>query len=517
MDSFILQPACFAPYVEAFNRQDQELYPQFVPNRDAGDFLAQNIPLFECPDKELELTYYFRWWTFRKHIKRTPEGFVFTEFLPNVSWAGKYNTINLTAPLHINEGRWLIDRRFVRSEANFWWRQGGTVNGPRAYANWLTHALWECAKVWGEVDEMAGYLPEMVENHRAWERGWDISGFGPAEGRTFRTGLRSNGLFFFGDNYEGTEYSISGYGYRPLTNAAMCANAAAIAAFARHAGDKPLADEFAAESSRLGQLIHQRLWNADLDFFCTRTEGDELAAVRELCGYAPWYFGMADKGYEASWAQMRDPQGFAAPYGPTFPEQRHPGFSLSYEGHQCQWNGPSWPMTTSMALTAMANLLNDYPQNTINCRDYFDTLLCYARSHRRLREDGTLLPWIDENLHPYNGDWIARTRYRQDWAVDGINVERGKDYNHSTFCDLIITGLIGLRPREDRVIQVHPLIRDHAWDFFCLDRIPYHDARLTILWDRTGSRYGHGPGLRLFRDGVPLADRPTLGPLQSSL
>jgi len=28
---------------------------------------------------------------------------------------------------------------------------------------------------------------------------------------------------------------------------------------------------------------------------------------------------------------------------------------------------------------------------------------------------------------------------------DKGGVERGKDYNHSTFCDLIITGLVGLR------------------------------------------------------------------------
>lgn len=516
MDPFILQPSQFRPYIESFNRQDQELYPRFIPNRGAWDFLSQNIPWFDCPDKELELTYYFRWWTFRKHIKQTPQGFVITEFLPDVSWAGKYNTINLTAPVHINEGRWLRDRRFVRGYVNFWWRQGGTINGPRAYANWLTHALWECAKAWGDVDAMADYLPEMADNDHAWRRGWDIPGFGPAEGGAFHVGLHPNGLFFQADNYEGTEYSISGYGYRPLTNSAMCANAAAIAAFARHAGNRQLALQFQAESDRLRQAIHHQLWNADLAFFCTRTPAGEWAAVRELCGYAPWYFGVADKGRDAGWAQIRDSSGFAAPYGPTFPEQRHPDFKLSYEGHECQWNGPSWPLATSMTLTAMANLLNDYPQSTIDVRDYFNTLLCYARSHRRVREDGALLPWIDENLHPYNGDWIARRRYRPKWMADGINVERGKDYNHSTFCDLIITGLVGLRPQLDPVLRINPLLPDNAWDYFCLDGIPYHNGSLTILWDRAGSRYGQGPGLHLFRNGSRLASRPTLGQLQAT-
>ena len=60
-------------------------------------FLSTNIPLFECPDKDFEQIYYFRWWTYRKHIKQTPDGFVITEFLPHVGWAGKHNTINCAA------------------------------------------------------------------------------------------------------------------------------------------------------------------------------------------------------------------------------------------------------------------------------------------------------------------------------------------------------------------------------------------------------------------------------------
>ena len=48
------------------------------------------------------------------------------------------------------------------------------------------------------------------------------------------------------------------------------------------------------------------------------------------------------------------PQGFAAAYGLSFPERRAKGFKIAYEGHECQWNGPSWPFATSIALTALA-------------------------------------------------------------------------------------------------------------------------------------------------------------------
>ena len=80
-------------YVAGFNATDEEVYVQQFPNDKAAEFMKDNVPVFECPDKELEKTWYFRWWTFRKHVKSTPEGFIITEFLPEVPWAGKYNAI----------------------------------------------------------------------------------------------------------------------------------------------------------------------------------------------------------------------------------------------------------------------------------------------------------------------------------------------------------------------------------------------------------------------------------------
>ena len=71
------------------------------------------------------------------------------------------------------------------------------------------------------------------------------------------------------------------------------------------------------------------------------------------------------------------------------------------------------------------------------------------------------MPWIDENLNPATGDWIARTRLKTwkngTWDAGKGGKERGKDYNHSTYCDLVITGLVGLRPRPDDTVEVNPL------------------------------------------------------------
>ncbi len=100
----VLRPEAFRHYIETFNRNDDERFVNYIDDRTSWDWLKKNIPLFECSDKNLEEIYYFRWWTYRKHIKKTPDGFVITEFLPPVPWAGKYNTISCAAGHHLLRG-----------------------------------------------------------------------------------------------------------------------------------------------------------------------------------------------------------------------------------------------------------------------------------------------------------------------------------------------------------------------------------------------------------------------------
>lgn len=71
------------------------------------------------------------------------------------------------------------------------------------------------------------------------------------------------------------------------------------------------------------------------------------------------------------------------------------------------------------------------------------------------------------------------------------------------FNDLIITGLVGLRPRFDDKIEVNPLIPADKWEYFCLDNVSYHGRNITIIWDKYGSRYHHGNGLTILVDGRP--------------
>lgn len=480
----MLQPTAFAHYVDQFNSSDAETVPTTIANKTCWSWLQKNIPLLECPDREVEEIYYFRWWSFRKHVKQTPKGFVITEFLPPVSHAGEFNTISCAAGFHLAEGRWLRDATYLNDYTRFWLR--GDHGKPPAhfhkFSSWFAAAAWERFLVTGDRAFITDLLPDFIADYSQWER----------------ERQSTNGLFWQYDVRDAMEESISGSrtakNLRPTINSYMFANAQAIANLAGLAAKPNLAAEFSAKAAELQRRTQANLWDAKANFFKVRLETGELSDAREALGFIPWMFDLPakDKGYETAWAQLRDPQGFAAPSGITTAERRHPEFRSHGVG-TCEWDGAVWPFATAQTLYALANVLRDYPQNVLTASDYFDAFLTYTRSQSHHGQ-----PFIGEYLDETTGHWI-----------NGKN-DRSRYYNHSTYADLLITGVIGLRPRADDLIEIAPLLPPDTWDWFCLDGVKYHGRMLTVFWDKDGRHYGRGAGFQILANGKQVASSAKL-------
>jgi len=236
---FVLDAQDFKHHVDFFNGMEPENIVDHISNAQSWAWMEKNVPFFECPDKDFERIYYFRWWTFRKHIKHTPDGFVFTEFLDQVGHSGKHNTISCALGHHIYEGTWLRDQRYIDD---------------------------------------------------------------------------------------------------------------------------------------------------------------------------------------------------------------------------------------------------------------------YARSHQFQGR-----PYIGEYHDEKNGQWLRP------------DSDRSRYYNHSTFCDLVISRFVGLVPQEDHTVVVDPLLPEASWDWLCLDNVPYRGRCLTIVWGADGQTYGKGRGLRVFVDGIEIAVSKKLGSVKGEL
>lgn len=491
-----LEPESFRHYVDDFNATFKEEIVNAVPDARAWDWMKANIPFFACPDREIEQLYYYRWWAYRKHIKQTPVGLLITEFLKPVKHAAEYNALSCALGHHIAEGRWLRDPRYIDGDVHFWLRtgkDGGIRENLHQFSGWTAAALYDRYLADGRRDVLVSWLDALLLDYQAWER----------------ERLTDTGLFWQRDVSDGMESSISGgrrvKNIRPSINSYMYGNAAAISRIAAMAGRREVEAEYAAKAAKLKSLVEERLWNKDAAFFETRRESGEFAAVRENIGFTPWMFGLPDRnaGYEVAWKQLMDPEGFYAPYGPTTAECRHSEFQIPYKGDDCQWNGPSWPFATTITLKALANA----PEAARDA--WFPTFQVYSRSQHLKLEDGRIVPFVDEDLNPFTGEWLARAMKIQKRSFYG----RGDHYNHSGYADLVITGLAGLRPRADATVEVAPLLPPRAWDWFCLDRVPYHGRLLTILWDRTGARFHRGNGLAVFADGREIARASELKPV----
>lgn len=446
------------------------------------------IPLVDMPDKAIEKTYYFRWHTYCKHIRKTPEGFVVTEFFPDVPWAGKFNAIPCPAMHQFYEGRWLYDTDFLKSYAEYWFSKGAD---PRKYSFPIAHSVYAFGLVTGDFSVAEKLYEKLKENYAEWEKD---------KGSLY-------GMFYQIDNFDGMEFSAGGSGLRPTINSYMYADAAALSKIAERKGLLDEAEEYKAKAEALKKKINELLWDEKAEFFKTlNVDTKELVDVREQVGFVPWYYSIPSEEKSIAWKFLNDENHFAAPFGPTTTERCSPLF-MQPHNHECLWNGPSWPFATCQTLTAMANLLNDYDQMVVTSEDYCSLLSQYAGCHK-LTEDGKTVPFIDENLDPFTGEWLARKILKNGFKGHKF-IERGKDYNHSTFCDLVLSGLAGIRIGEGDKVTVNPLFTD-TFDYFCADGVLYHGKFITVLWDKTGERYNKGKGFKVLVDGEQVfeAEKP---------
>ncbi len=480
-------------YVDLFNKNDEEIYKNDIGNKHAYEWLKQEIPLFECSDKEFEKVYYFRWWTYRKHIKSTDDGYVVTEFLPKVLWSDKNNVISAPVGHHIFEGRWLKNsKHYLKDYINYYLDNPDSCH---VYSTWFCYSIFMYAKTIGEFDFGEDFLEKLCRYYELWEEKRELK----------------NGMFWSYDGEDAMEFSISGTpdmknrlkGIRPTLNCYMCADAWAIAQFAKFYNDKKTEEKYTKKYEQLKSDIDKLFVNGFYRAFHYKNDSEALTAIeknefeppRELIGYIPWMFNIPKPGNEDLFFLLSDEKYFKSEYGITTVERNHEKF-LYKADHECLWNGYVWPYATSQTLTALINVINNYPHGDKYKKLFIDILVQYAKSHKRIREDGKEVPWIDEVRHPLYDDWSSRTILKRwNWKEEKGGYERGKDYNHSTFNDLVISGIVGVNP-EAETLEINPAIPEE-WDYFKLSDFYFKGNVYTVLFDRTGSKYNMGKGIHI--------------------
>jgi len=460
--------------------------------KEDAQWYVDNIPFFECSDKEMEQVYYYRWKMYKAHIRNVGDNqWVITEFINHMPWDREpYCTINAASMAHIYEGRWLKDRRYIDGYIDNLYQHGGN---NRQYSEGIADAAYANFLVNADTAFIVSQLDSMKVKYDGWYDHWDSA----------------KNLYYIPAMPDATEYTIasidatngkagfdSGQAFRPTINSYMYGNALAIANIAALKGDEADNRLYRQRAADLRANVQQSLWNDKLQHFTDRFKQSnqyvhywDFIRGRELAGMMPWLYNLpADSAmYSAAWKHLADTSYLLGPYGlrteePTY-EYYFKQLTWSFGQRGSQWNGPSWPLQSSMAITAMANLLNNYNQTTVNNSNYIKLLRLYTQQH--ILPDGRIN--IVENYDPNEGGPLVYYY----WS---------NHYNHSSYNNLIISGLCGIRPSAGDTLTVNPIV-DSSIKYFCLSGVQYHGHDVTVLYDEDGSKYKLGKGVTVFIDG----------------
>ncbi|KAI9052114.1 hypothetical protein LZ554_003476 [Drepanopeziza brunnea f. sp. 'monogermtubi'] len=463
-------------------------------------WFQDRIPLFESSSSVIDDVYYYRWNVFRTHQRDLgPKGFISTEFLDNVGWqTNPWASLNDATGFHLREGRWCRDLRFKREYANFIFSSDSNTH---QFSEVMADSVWQSYLVDGIVDDATPLLDEMQAVFAAWNGSFDFGNFDTSEG-----------LYWIQPLTDATEYTIAsidasggqdgfrgGEAFRPTINSYQYANALAIANIAELQGDASLASAFRYQATAIKARVQESLWNSTLEHFIDRYQvSNEYVKYwdpirgRELAGYVPWLHNLPDDKaqYGKTWSHLTNTSGFQGQKGLRTNEPSYEFYmrQYRYEGThpECQWNGPAWPYQTAQVLGALSNLLDHYPSSSsaVSSADYIRILTQYAQLHYN-PDRGNILD-IEEDYYPDTGSPI-------------VGLARSPHYFHSSFVDLILSGLVGIRPRADDTLEVHPTIDDTV-KYFRAERILYHGHDVAVQWDADGSQYGR-QGLIVEVDG----------------
>ncbi len=326
-------------------------------------------------------------------------------------------------------------------------------------------------------------MDKLAANVRGWQKVYDPDGDGL---------LRVDSHWWTGMEYQPSFFAFSDYKpskdfdqpARPVSlervdlTAYNYGNAAAVARIYRLLGRPDRAKEFDDLAAKIAAAVAAKMWRPEKRFFYSlRADDDAVADVKEVIGVYPFYFGMLPwgKGYESAWASILDPKQFWTTWPVASASKECPAYSQTNwpgDGRAagCMWNGPTWPHANALVMTAMARTLratrdHGVADSPLKKEHLWALFASFTRAQYRNQDIGQ--PWTGEFYNGDTGRWKTAER----------------DYNHSTWLDILIPELIGVVPRDDDILEVDPLLPEDALHHFLLDGLRYHGHDVTVAWD----------------------------------
>lgn len=506
-----------------------ELYSSY-----ATDWFDSNLATFDCSDPYVTKQFWHRAYVLKKNFMNPKLGKLEDYCCSEGRWKSDWyhHVISYGAGHQIREARWFADPRYSWGQLQTFCknpRPDGifpshiTPEGQKGgqYTDWISSTALDVMAVHPNTELLTKNLPALAKNAKAWIDVYDKDNdFLPVVDSHWWTGMEWQPSFFYFYNFlpkKGEDdlerVDLAAYAYGDAKNVAECAR------LLGKSDDAKSLDELA---SKIKNAVETKLWNKEWQYFLSnRFEDDKPALVKEEIGVYPYYFGLPTpgKGYEAAWKSIIDPAEMWGPWPVRSCSLKCAAYSPGVfwpigenVATGCMWNGPTWPHANSIIMTAMARTLRDYPECDLKKKHLFELFNSFTKA--QFKNGDINNPWTGEYYHAETGEWLTNEH----------------DYNHSTYLDILIPDLCGLRPRNDNILEIDPLlpdVKEGGWSHFLLDGQYYRGHFITIIWDAPDGKRPYGTtikggveffeGLTVFVDGKLAGRRANLGKLQIEL
>lgn len=482
------------------------------------DFMAR-VPEFSCSHPMLDRAWVYRWFIMR-HCTAYP---AFGNLRHAVMYEGRSHRMNktpfvskgwefsklipLSTSLHVTDYRWNEDhetaREFLRSffdsaDENGIPRSTVTNDYLAAYANYGVWAVYQLYLVDGDK----AFLEEVLPAMKAYIQG-HIKVHGDPEDALqieythSRTGKEYQPSYWYFHNYPMNPKDKSTY--TPLKRVDRSVyhylNTKGLAAICRILGD-PDQKTYEELAKRIAGDINRKMWDEETHFYYDlHYQTDEKAMVKNIVGFYPYWAEITNDEKLPGLIYLMDPEQFDT--GNAFPSvsKENPVYSPDggWQGNfikgrnGCVWDGPSWPYTTAIALSALGKQSQKHEHRYD--RDFWRFFRQYTNQH--FRDGDVERPYLVEHYNPESGERLS----------DEV------DYNHSYWIDLVVTFVAGVDVEEDRII-VDPLRLGLKW--FRLDNLRIRGHRYTVSWSEGKDRAEAPKGFRILRDGEKIYEGDTL-------
>jgi hypothetical protein len=469
-------------------------------------WLVENVPAFASVDEALTRQYWHRATSIlKKSLFRVGEGRLTDWGIAEGRWNTTWypNMISYGGGHQIRETRWLRDPQYVRGIISTWCANekpnGVFPNfirpdsiGDGQYTDWITATVWDAHCVAPDLDRLRAWKDALVSNMDGWLMTYDRDDDGLLlVDSHWWTGMEWQPSFFHFTGYDKDRQDQ--HLERVDLTAYVYGGAKSLGRILEALGDAEAAARCRRLAEKIAAAVEKAMWDEETKFFYSVEPKDHRKAmVKEVIGVYPFYFSMFPAGtkYAEAWSSILDPEEFWTTWPVASATKKCPAYSqdITFNGKEvggCMWNGPTWPHANSIVLSAMAATLREHGEGPLRV-EHFHELLRKFTMEQFLNQD-LQFPWTGEYLNGDTGEWRTAER----------------DYNHSTYIDIIIADYAGLRPRADDVLELHPLLTAET-PGFVLDGVRYHGRDITLAWHREQDKASSPDGLtgyRVYVDG----------------